>query len=389
MKSVGFCMIGGGFMGKLHTLSLASYPIYFRPPAVEVKQVLFVDSNPEVAREGVDRYGYERCGVDWKEAMADNAVTAVDVSTPNCLHREIVLAAVKAGKHVFCEKPLAMNAAEALEMYNAARDAGIVHAVGHNNRALSAIRFLKQMMDQGELGRIYSLQMRYVQSWGADPRSPMQWRFDASKAGTGTLGDTGSHALDIGRYLLGEAKRVAAVNATLVKERPVAAGALLSKLADEKDIVGAQKVDVDDDTKVLLEYECGTTAIMWSSRFCRGHEDTLDIEVYGSKGSARFSRERPNELQFFTSSDPADRRGFRTIKMGPRHPYGEMWPMADLGVGYVEQKCVDFKHFFEAIAAGDPSLVSVDFHDGYRICQLLDAIVKADAARAWVDVAAV
>lgn len=389
MKTVGFCMIGGGFMGKLHTLSLNSYPVYFYPPAAEVRKVCFVDANPAVAREGVDRYGYERCETDWRKILDDDAIDAVDVATPNFLHKEIVLAVVAAGKHVFCEKPLAMNAADAREMDEAAKKAGVVHAVGHNNRALSGIRFLKQLMERGELGDIYSLQMRYVQSWGSDPKSPMQWRFDSSKAGSGTLGDTGSHALDIGRYLLGEAKRVAAVNRTFVTERPVAEGALLSKLARDEDVTGTHAVDVDDDTKVLLEYESGVTATMWSSRFCRGHEDTLDIEIYGSGGAARFSRERPNELQFFSASAPEDLRGFRTVKMGPQHPYGEMWPMADLGVGYVEQKCVDFKHFFEAVAAGDPSLVSVDFHDGYKICQLIDAILLADKAGAWVDVASV
>lgn len=279
--------------------------------------------------------------------------------------------------------PLAMTADDAWEMYEAAQKAGVIHAVGHNNRALSGIRFIKKMIDEGKFGKIYSIQMRYIQSWGMDPEAPMQWRFDASKAGTGTLGDTGSHALDIGRYLLGNIKRVSSLNSTFVKERNVAAGALLSKVPDKDQITGRQKVDVDDDTKSVVEFESGVTGFLWSSRFCIGQEDTLDIEIYGSEGAAKFSRERPNEVQVVFKSDGDELRGFRTIKMGPAHPNGELWPMADLGVGYVEQKCVEYKAFFDAIANDDPSLVSCSFYDGFKVCQVVDAIKKSSETGNW------
>lgn len=386
MKNLGISMVGTGFMGKLHTLAVQSYPVYYYPPKLNVTLECVAATNQEAAERAKGQFGFSRCTADWRELLEDGRTDAVIVSTPNHLHKPIAIEAIKAGKHVFCEKPLGMNAQEAYEMYEAAKTAGVVHAVGHNNRALSGIRMMKKLIDNGELGEIYSMQMRYIQSWGLNPEAPMQWRFDSSKAGTGTLGDTGSHALDIGRYLLGDYKKVISLNRTIVKERSVAKGALLSKVPTRDQIVGRQKVDVDDDIKALVEFESGVNATLWSSRFCIGHEDTLDIEVYGSKGSARFSRERPNELEYYCGTDPDDLRGFRKIKMGPEHPNGELWPMADLGVGYVEQKCVEYKDFFEAIASNDTSKVSVNFYDGFKVCQVIDAIKRSSELGEWVTI---
>lgn len=383
MKHVGLSMIGGGFMGKLHTLAVQSYPVYYHPAAVSVSKECVVDINPEIAEMSKEHYGFKNCSTDYHDLLKDEKTDAIIVATPNFLHKPIVMEALKAGKHVFCEKPLAMNAEDAYEMYMAAKEAGVIHAVGHNNRALSGIRFMKKLIEEGRLGKIYSIQMRYIQSWGMDPEAPMQWRFEASKAGTGTLGDTGSHALDIGRYLLGEVKRVSSLNSTFVKERNVAAGALLSKVPDKDKITGRQTVDVDDDTKSVIEFESGVSGFLWSSRFCIGHEDTLDIEIYGSEGAARFSRERPNELEVVFKNDGDELRGFRKLKMGPSHPNGELWPMADLGVGYVEQKCVEYKAFFEAIASDDNNLTSCDFYDGFKVCQIVDAIKKSSETGKW------
>ncbi len=386
MKKVGLSMIGGGFMGKLHTLAIQSYPVYYYPGAVDVTRQCVVDIDPEIAENSRKRFGFERSSTDWRELISDDRTDTIVVATPNFLHKPIVMEAVKAGKNVFCEKPLAMNAEDAYEMYSAAKEAGVINAVGHNNRALSGIRMMKKLIDNGELGKIYSIQMRYIQSWGLNPEAPMQWRFDASKAGTGTLGDTGSHAIDIGRYLLGDYKRVASLNKTFVEERNIAKGALLSKVPTKEQIVGRQKVDVDDDTKSIVEFESGVTGILWSSRFCIGQEDTLDIEVYGSEGAARFSRERPNELEFISGKDRGDLLGFRKIKMGPEHPNGELWPMADLGVGYVEQKCVEYKDFFEAIALHDRTKVSTSFYDGFKVCQVIDAIDRSSKTNEWVEI---
>ena len=383
MKKIGVSIIGGGFMGKLHTLAIQSYPVYFFPPKAEIVRECLIDSNPQVAEENSVRFGFRRWGCDYKELLTDENTDVIIISTPNFLHKPMALDAIRARKHVFCEKPLAMNADDAWEMYQAAKEAGVICAVGHNNRALSGIREMKKLIEEGKFGKLYSIQMRYIQSWGMDPEAPMQWRFDSSKAGTGTLGDTGSHAMDIGRYLCGDVKRVNSLNKTFVTERNVADGALLSKKPDKDQIKGRQKVDVDDDTKSIVEFESGVTGFLWSSRFCIGHEDSLDIEVYGSEGAGRFSRERPNELEVVFKSDGDELRGFRKIKMGPAHPNGEMWPMADLGIGYVEQKCVEYKAFFEAVAANDQSLVSCSFYDGYKVCQVVDAVKKSSETGTW------
>jgi predicted dehydrogenase len=386
MKMIGISMVGSGFMGKLHSLAIQSYPVYYYPPVLQVKKVALVDSNEKIASEGRERFGFARAETDWRKIVNDPQTDVIVVAVPNNLHKPIAMAAIKAGKHVFCEKPLAINAQESYDLYQAAKKAHVIHAVGHNNRALSGIRFLKKLMNGGELGTIYSIQMRYIQSWGMNPETPMQWRFDIERSGSGTLGDTGSHAIDIGRYLLGDVKKVISLNKTYISDRNIIKDALLSSVVSTDLITGKQKVTVDDDTKSIFEFESGATGFLWSSRFCLGHEDTLDIEVYGSKGSARFSREAPNELSFCSLVDREDIRGIKKIKMGPCHPNGELWPMADLGVGYVEQKCVEYKDFFEAIVKNDPTLVSTSFYDGYKVCQVIEAIQKSDDEKRWVTV---
>lgn len=386
MKKIGLSMVGGGFMGKLHTLAIQNYPVYYFPPAADVTKECIIDIDPEIADDSKRRFGFNRCACDYKELLNDDKTDVIVVAAPNFLHKEIVLDAISAGKNVFCEKPLAINADDAYKMYMEAKKTGVIHAVGHNNRALSGIRMMKKLISEEKFGEIYSIQMRYVQSWGLNPEAPMQWRFDASKAGTGTLGDTGSHAIDIGRYLLGNIKRVSSLNKTFVQDRNVAKGSLLSKVPTKEQIIGKQKVDVDDDTKSIIEFESGVSGILWSSRFCIGHEDTLDIEVYGSEGAGRFSRERPNELEVLLSEDREELKGFRKIKMGPLHPNGELWPMADLGVGYVEQKCVEYKNFFEAIEKNDPKKVSCSFYEGFKVCQVIDAIKTSAETGEWITI---
>ncbi len=383
MKTIGISMVGSGFMGKLHTLSIGSYPIYYYPSDVQPRLECIVGHTSQAAQEGMKQFGFRRAATDWRTLLTDEKTDVIVIATPNDLHRQIAIEAIRAGKHVFCEKPLGLNAQEAYEMYKEAERMGVVAACGHNNRALAAVRMIKRLMERGEFGTIYSIQMRYIQSWGMSDLKPMQWRFDEKRAGSGTLGDTGSHAIDIGRYLLGDVRRVCAVSRTFVKERNIYANALLSG-ADTSTLLGTQAVDVDDDIKTLVEFENGATGTLWSSRFCLGHEDSLDIEIYGSKGSARFSRERPNELEFYSSNDPSDERGFHRIKMGPEHPNGELWPMADLGIGYVEQKCVEYRDFFRAVAQGDPSLVSCSFYDGYKVCQFIDAAKQSSREGGWV-----
>lgn len=370
-------------MGKLHSLAVTSYPMYFKPVA-DIRKVCFADIDEDAAKEAKQRYGYDEWTTDWRAMVAREDVDVVDIGTPNIFHKEMVLEALKSKKHIFCEKPLGMNAKDAKEMYEAAESAGIVHAVGHNNRSIPAVQMIKRLMDRGEFGDIFSIQMRYIQDWAISEDTPMQWRFDIDVAGSGALGDIGSHALDIARFLIGDIASVNAQSRTIVKERNVVKKALLGGKPRPEDITGTKEIKVDDETQALVKFKNGVTGTLQASRFCLGHKDTLDIEVYGSKGAARFSRERPNELSFYSGSDPADIQGYRTIKMGPEHPYGNFWVMADLGIGYNEQKCAEFSRFFEAIADGDKSKVAVSFYDGYKVCQLVDAITQSAVKQEWV-----
>ncbi len=233
MKDIGLGMIGGGFMGKLHSLAISSYPKFYYPAKAKVNRACIVDINEEVAKAGMERFGFNRFETDWKKLLVDKEITVIDILTPNDTHKEIVLEAIKAGKNIYCEKPLAMNGDDAHEMYEAAQKAGIIHAVGYNNRALSGVRMVKNLIDSESLGELYSVQLRYIQSWGHSPEAPMQWRFDSKRAGSGAIGDTGTHILDVARYLLGDIERVSALSRTFVKERNVSSKALLSKTPDK------------------------------------------------------------------------------------------------------------------------------------------------------------
>ncbi len=385
-RPLNVAMIGGGFMGKAHALAYAAMPMFFWPaPAIPVRKVL-VDVTAELAADGAKRLGFEASSADWPSVIARADIDVVDIVTPNNSHAEIAIAALKAGKHVICEKPLARTGAEAKTMAEAAREAGVINMVAFNYRRTPGVALAKKLIDEGKIGKILNFRGTYLQDWSADPNGPLSWRFQKSIAGSGTVGDIGTHVVDFARYLVGEIAAVNAIVHTYIKERPVQAGGLDKLGASDKSGAGPKsKVDVDDEMMTLVKFQNGAVGSIEATRNAYGRNNFLTFEIHGTKGSIAFNYERMDEIQVMFADDPPETRGFRTIYTGPNHPYGQgLWPIPALGIGYGETKIIECYDFFNAIVTGKQP--SPSFEDGYRVSLIADAILKSGETERWVQV---
>lgn len=384
MRQLNVAMIGGGFMGKAHSLAYAGMPMFFSPaPAIPYRKTV-VDINDELAKAAADRYGFESYSSDWRKVVEDPSVDVIDIVTPNNSHAEIAIAAAKAGKHIICEKPLARTGAEAKQMWDAVQQAGVKHMVAFNYRRTPAVALAKKYIEEGAIGKILNFRGTYLQDWSADPSSPLSWRFRKGVAGSGALGDTGTHVIDFARYLVGEISQVMGVLSHFITERPVQSGSV-DKLGTVKAGADVRKepVDTDDEMTTLLRFENGAVGSIEATRNAWGRNNYLTFEIHGEKGSICFNYERRDELQVCFSNDPDDRRGFRTIYTGPAHPYGDaLWPIPALGIGYTETKIIEAHDFFSAIV--NDTEVSPNFYDGYRISVISDAIIESAETDKWV-----
>ena len=384
MKHLNVGLIGAGFMGKAHSLAYAAMPMFFWPaPAIPNRRII-ADISDEAAQNAAAQFGFETSTGDWRKVVGDKDVHVVDIATPNNTHAEIAIAAAEAGKHIICEKPLSRTLDEAKAMYEAVKKAGVVNMVAFSYRRTPAVALAKRLIEDGAIGELLNFRGTYLQDWSADPNSPLSWRFQKSVAGSGTLGDIATHVIDIARYLVGEVTAVNALTQTYIKERPLQKGGVDKLGAAERGGDGPKgTVDVDDEVMTFLRFDGGAVGSLEATRNAYGRNNFLTFEVHGSKGSLVFNYERRDELQFFSSDDPADRRGFRTIYTGPAHPYGEgLWPIPALGIGYGETKIIECYDLFKAIA--EERTVSPDFREGYLTERIADAIQTSSEQQAWV-----
>lgn len=385
MRTLNIGLIGAGFMGKAHSFAYAAMPMFFWPPAAVPVRRVIADVTEEAAAEAARRFGYETSSGDWRTVIDDPSVHVVDIAVPNHLHAEIAIAAAQAGKHIFCEKPLARTGDEARTMFEAVKRAGVINMVAFNYRRTPAVALAKKLIDEGAIGAIRNFRGTYLQDWSADPNSPLSWRFQKEVAGSGALGDIATHVLDIARYLVGEVEAVSGVLRTYVAERPIQQGGVDMLGAAAKPVDSPRgTVDVDDEVLTLLRFQSGAVGSLEATRNAFGRNNFLTFEVHGTEGSIEFNYERRDELQVFFASDPPDRRGFRTVYTGPAHPYGDgLWPIPALGIGYGETKIIECRDFMEAVAS--ENLPSPNFDDGWRIAMICDAITASAASGAWVD----
>jgi len=385
-KTLNVALIGGGFMGKAHALAYAAMPMFFWPaPAIPHRKVV-VDLTEEAAQEARDRFGFEEASSDWKAIVNRPDIDIVDICTPNNSHAEIAIEALKAGKHVICEKPLAGTLAESVAMAKAARASNATAMVAFNYRRTPAVALAKKFIDEGKIGDITNFRGTYLQDWSADPNGPLSWRFQKKIAGSGAIGDIGTHVVDMAHYLVGPIDTVQAITSTYVKTRPMQQGGVDKLGASDKSADAERaEVDVDDEVMSMVRFKSGAVGSIEASRNAWGRNNFITLEIHGTKGSILFNYERRDELQVMFADDPVNSRGFRTIYTGPAHPYGEgLWPIPALGIGYGETKIIECYDFCKAIMNG--SQPSPNFEEALLIEKVADALIRSGETSAWEKV---
>jgi predicted dehydrogenase len=359
-------MVGSGYMAKTHTLGYENAALIYGDELPRVERVRISDVSTELAEAGAERWGWSEASVDWREITAAADIDLVDIVTPNHVHAEPAIDAVRNGKHILCEKPLATSVDDALAMYEEAERAGVVHMVGFYYRLWPAIAMARTIIERGEVGEIRHFRGRFFQDYAADSSLPFSWRFDRALAGAGALGDIGSHIIDIARYLVGDIDRVLAEGRTLIPERPNAAGE-------------ATAVSVDDIYSLLVEFAGGASGSIEASWAATGHK------CDGSEGSLRFTWERSNQLEVYSGSDPADERGFRTVLIGGVHPRaGDFWFAPAQGIGYGDAFTMGMGELLAAIR--DERAAQPNFLDGLRAAEIVAAALQSQERSEWVDV---
>jgi predicted dehydrogenase len=385
MTNLGIGLIGYAFMGAAHSQAWRSAPRFFDLPLNPELNVLG-GRNAEAVGAAATKLGWKETETDWRKLIARDDVQLVDVCTPGDSHAEIAIAALEAGKHVLCEKPLANTVEEAEAMTAAAAAAatrGIRSMVGFTYRRVPAIALARQLVAEGKLGTIRHVRAQYLQDWIADPEAPLSWRLDKTKAGSGALGDIGAHIIDLTQYITGDTiGEVSARLETFVKERPVAAehSGLAGTAGTERG-----PVTVDDAAVFLATFRSGALGVFEATRFATGRKNAIRIEINGSLGSLAFDFEDMNLLHFYDATEDSRTAGFRRIlATEPVHPYvAAWWPPGHL-LGYEHGFTHQVVDLVTAIAEGaDPE---PSFADGLRIQRVLAAVEASSTSKQWQEI---
>ena len=369
-KPLSIGIVGYKFMGKAHSNAYLKASRFFELPYTPVLKVACGRHGKGLA-DFARTWGWQEVETSWEKLIARSDIDVIDISSPTWTHKDLAIAAARAGKHILCEKPMALNASEAREMYEAVKAAGVRNTVGFNYRRVPAIRLAKQLIEQGKLGQIYHWRGAYLQDWIVDPNFPLTWHLRRETAGYGPHGDLNSHSVDLARYLVGEIRTVQCLMGHFVGERP---------LPDEEReaafeaaaATGRGPVTVDDASFMLVEFDNGAIGSFEATRFASGRKNYNYFEIYGSRGSLSFNLERMNELEFFSREDDRGTQGFKTIIVTEAtHPYiAAWWPPGHI-IGYEHTFIHQAADFMRSIHDGTD--MEPDFHDGLRCTEILDA----------------
>ena len=371
MKTIKIGIVGTRFMGRAHSNAYLDVPYYFPVPSLPVLQAA-CGTDPENLKAFARNFGWQSTETDWKHLVERDDVDLIDICTSNATHLPIALASARSGKHIFCEKPLAMNAEEARRMLDAALENNVTHMVAFNYRRVPALALAKQLIDQGKIGKIYHFNAVYYQDWLIDPTFPFVWRHDAQVAGSGAHGDMNAHIVDLARYLVGEFAAVSGAKEIFVKERPTGDGQFAA-------------VTADDAMYFLAHFSGGALGSFLATRFATGRKNYLRLEIFGSQGALAFNLERLNELEYYSRNDQWPEQGFRTILATEGcHPYVDAWWPPGHIIGWEHTFIHEVYDLLVAIDRKES--VQADFYDGWRCQQGLDAVVTSAASGHWVEI---
>ena len=373
--TIGVGLIGSSFMGRAHSQAWRNVSAFFDLPAPPAL-VALAGRDLQRTRAAAASLGWAEACADWRELLERDDIQIIDICTPGDSHAEIAVAALEAGKHVICEKPLANTVEEARTMATAAAKAaaaGVRSMVAFNYRRVPAVALARQLVANGRIGTVRHVRAQYLQDWIVDPEFPLVWRLQKDKAGSGALGDIGAHIIDTTQYVLGE--RLAGVSGlteTFVKQRPLAAGSA-GLSAGDGTISGTGAVTVDDAALFLGRFAGGAVASFEATRFAAGRKNAMRFEINGSDGSLFFDFESMNELWFHDHTLPAAESGFRKILVTEaEHPYAGAWWPPGHGLGYEHAFTHEIRDFLASVAAGtDPA---PSFADGLAVQRVLEAV---------------
>ncbi|HLV81772.1 MAG TPA: Gfo/Idh/MocA family oxidoreductase [Chthonomonadaceae bacterium] len=382
-KQINVALIGYQFMGKAHSNAYRQVNRFFDLDVEPVMKVL-VGRNEAKVKAAAEQFGWQSYATSWEEVIGRSDIDMIDIGTPNDTHAAISVAALQAGKHVLCEKPLATNLEDAKRSYETARRSGKVNGICHNYRFVPAIAFAAQLVREGRLGRLRHFRGVYLQDWIVDPSVPLVWRLDKSIAGSGSHGDLNAHLIDTARFVMGtEFAEVIGLSDTFIKERPLLAdteGGLAGfKASSEKG-----QVTVDDQTAFLARFQNGATGTFEATRLAPGRKNHNRWEINGEKGSIVYNQERMNEFEIYLTDDPQGLQGFHLIQATESFmPYmSGYWPVAHI-IGYEHTFINMVRDFLEAIEKGKP--FTPDFHDGLQNQAVLDAVDRSIVSRQWTS----
>lgn len=384
MKDIRIGLIGTGGMGKAHATAFKNVSLVFgNEPGRPVLEIV-ADVDASAVEEWATKFGFPRWTTNWRQIVNDPQVDVIDITTPNSLHAEMAIAAAQAGKHVYCEKPLATTSADAARIVAAVEKSGVISLVGFNYLKNPAQAFAKQLIESGELGEITLFRGTFDQDFLANPDIPFSWRLDRTLAGTGALGDLGSHTIAFAHFLVGDVIEVCGLSATQIKERVVPTSG--SGYAAAAQSGGAKRaVENEDIMELLVRFDSGAIGTIGTSRIGLGRKLGLNYEIQGTKGSLFYTQERMNEIQLYRDSDPDREKGYKTIYIGPEHPgYKAFFGLAGIGLGYNDQKIIEAHDLITAIALDQPAEPDVRF--AYRVNKVIDAADLSCQEHRWVQV---
>lgn len=364
-------IIGYNFMGKAHSNGWRQAAQFFDLEREPVLQVA-CGRNDSAVRAFAEKWGWHHVETDWRHVVERDDVDVIDVSLPQSLHHDVAVAAAEHGKHIFCEKPLAMTPDQGRAMLQAAEKAGVKHYLNHNYRRVPAIRLAKQLIDAGKIGRIFHWRGAYQQDWIVDPNFPLTWHLRQESAGSGPQGDLNSHSVDLAHYLVGDINSVSCLTANFIKERPLpGAGAATFSAGEQSGSRELGPVTVEDASLMHVTFAGGAVGSFEATRFATGRKNHNVFEIYGSEGSLAFDLERMNELQYFSRSDPEEAQGFRTIMVTePCHDYIDHWWPPGHTIGYEHTFAHGMADFIHAVATD--GVIEPNFADGIKVMNVLE-----------------
>lgn len=386
MTEIRVAILGAaGWMGKVHAMAYQTFPHFFGVSGGTARIAALVVSNPQAAPELAERFPGVTILRDWQAAVADPEIDLIDICLPDNLHYVVAKAALLAGKHVYCEKPLANTAAEARELADIAREKQLITRVGHAFARNPVHDLAKEIIEAGEIGDIKMFRgCQHVDVFG-DPNVPFMWRADANLAPTGIVGDTGSHIFSFMDFLVGRVSSLIADTIITTARRPVVTGLGLGATAELTGTEAWADVTNPDATNVLCRFENGASGIVDFSRVATGRKFMQTYEIYGTKGSLAYTYDEVNRLRFYSAADPVGRRGFRAIDVGPEHEtFRAFLPLPNFALGYNESKIIEAAEVIRSIVARRPMWPT--FETGHHICQIVDACMESARLRRWIDI---